>query len=164
MKGDSSVSQSVAISFPYLLATLASYLECKCTKAAVFFLLVQYRYSVSHTINLRCMSDYSNYFGLVMKVHVFPNQDMTREQIGAEKVALQKALLHYEGIHGRPVSVCMHRSTSHNPRFLILLFQIASGEGIMCENWRLSLCVCVVWLKDRWEVSARVLPALCRQG
>lgn len=31
-------------------------------------------------------------------------QDMTREQIGAEKVALQKALLHYESIHGRPVS------------------------------------------------------------
>nr|XP_029500533.1 protein FAM13A-like [Oncorhynchus nerka] len=32
-------------------------------------------------------------------------KDMTREQIGAEKVALQKALLYYEGIHGRPVSV-----------------------------------------------------------
>ncbi|KAM3864805.1 protein FAM13A [Diretmus argenteus] len=31
-------------------------------------------------------------------------QDMTREQIGAEKVALQKALLHYESIHGRPVT------------------------------------------------------------
>lgn len=31
-------------------------------------------------------------------------QDMTREQIGAEKVALQKALLHYESIQGRPVS------------------------------------------------------------
>ena len=31
-------------------------------------------------------------------------QDMTREQIGAEKVALQKALLYYESIHGRPVS------------------------------------------------------------
>lgn len=31
-------------------------------------------------------------------------KDMTREQIGAEKVALQKALLHYESIHGRPVS------------------------------------------------------------
>ncbi|TSK22491.1 Protein FAM13A [Bagarius yarrelli] len=30
--------------------------------------------------------------------------DMTREQIGAEKVALQKALLFYEGIHGRPGS------------------------------------------------------------
>ena len=29
---------------------------------------------------------------------------MTREQIGAEKVALQKALLYYESIHGRPVS------------------------------------------------------------
>lgn len=29
---------------------------------------------------------------------------MTREQIAAEKVALQKALLHYESIHGRPVS------------------------------------------------------------
>lgn len=28
---------------------------------------------------------------------------MTREQIGAEKVALQKALLYYESIHGRPV-------------------------------------------------------------
>uniref|UniRef100_A0A1A8J394 Family with sequence similarity 13, member A n=1 Tax=Nothobranchius kuhntae TaxID=321403 RepID=A0A1A8J394_NOTKU len=31
-------------------------------------------------------------------------KEMTREQIGAEKVALQKALLHYEGIHGRPVT------------------------------------------------------------
>ncbi|XP_068614222.1 protein FAM13A-like [Brachionichthys hirsutus] len=31
-------------------------------------------------------------------------KDMTREQIGGEKVALQKALLHYEGIHGRPVT------------------------------------------------------------
>ncbi|XP_062244130.1 protein FAM13A isoform X4 [Platichthys flesus] len=31
-------------------------------------------------------------------------KDMTREQIGAEKVALQKALLHYESIHGRPVT------------------------------------------------------------
>lgn len=34
-------------------------------------------------------------------------QDMTREQIGEEKVALQKGLLYYESIHGRPVS--------HNP-------------------------------------------------
>ncbi|XP_035283473.1 protein FAM13A-like isoform X1 [Anguilla anguilla] len=31
-------------------------------------------------------------------------KDMTREQIGEEKMALQKALLHYEGIHGRPVT------------------------------------------------------------
>ncbi|KAL1023770.1 hypothetical protein UPYG_G00045890 [Umbra pygmaea] len=31
-------------------------------------------------------------------------KDMTREQITAEKVALQKALLYYEGIHGRPVT------------------------------------------------------------
>ncbi|KAJ8388268.1 hypothetical protein AAFF_G00135290 [Aldrovandia affinis] len=31
-------------------------------------------------------------------------KDMTREQIGAEKVALQKALLYYENIHGRPVT------------------------------------------------------------
>ncbi|XP_057187890.1 protein FAM13A isoform X7 [Triplophysa rosa] len=31
-------------------------------------------------------------------------KDMTREQIAAEKVALQKALLHYESIHGRPVT------------------------------------------------------------
>ncbi|XP_039606096.1 protein FAM13A isoform X2 [Polypterus senegalus] len=30
-------------------------------------------------------------------------KDMTREQIAAEKVALQKALLYYESIHGRPV-------------------------------------------------------------
>ncbi|XP_041822694.1 protein FAM13A isoform X2 [Chelmon rostratus] len=33
-------------------------------------------------------------------------KDMTREQIGAEKVALQKALLSYESIHGRPVTKC----------------------------------------------------------
>ncbi|XP_043969340.1 protein FAM13A isoform X5 [Gambusia affinis] len=31
-------------------------------------------------------------------------KDMTRDQIGAEKFALQKALLHYESIHGRPVT------------------------------------------------------------
>ncbi|XP_051560793.1 protein FAM13A-like isoform X2 [Myxocyprinus asiaticus] len=31
-------------------------------------------------------------------------KDMTREQIGVEKVALQKALLYYESIHGRPVT------------------------------------------------------------
>uniref|UniRef100_A0A8C9L7X6 Family with sequence similarity 13 member A n=1 Tax=Pavo cristatus TaxID=9049 RepID=A0A8C9L7X6_PAVCR len=30
-------------------------------------------------------------------------KDMTRDQIAAEKVALQKALLYYESIHGRPV-------------------------------------------------------------
>ncbi|XP_033827822.2 protein FAM13A isoform X3 [Periophthalmus magnuspinnatus] len=31
-------------------------------------------------------------------------KDMTREQIAAEKVALQKALFYYENIHGRPVT------------------------------------------------------------
>ncbi|XP_026027080.1 protein FAM13A isoform X3 [Astatotilapia calliptera] len=31
-------------------------------------------------------------------------KDMTREQIAAEKVALQKALLYYESIHGRPMT------------------------------------------------------------
>ncbi|KAK7161304.1 hypothetical protein R3I94_004092 [Phoxinus phoxinus] len=31
-------------------------------------------------------------------------KDMTREQIGGEKVALQKALLYYENIHGRPIT------------------------------------------------------------
>ncbi|KAJ8262177.1 hypothetical protein GJAV_G00163380 [Gymnothorax javanicus] len=31
-------------------------------------------------------------------------KDMTREQIVAEKLALQKALLYYESIHGRPVT------------------------------------------------------------
>ncbi|XP_073810950.1 protein FAM13A isoform X22 [Danio rerio] len=31
-------------------------------------------------------------------------KDMTREQIGAEKVAIQKALLYYESIHGRPIT------------------------------------------------------------
>lgn len=36
---------------------------------------------------------------------------MTREQIGAEKVALQKALLYYENIHGRPVSVQFFKSS-----------------------------------------------------
>lgn len=33
---------------------------------------------------------------------------MTRDQIGLEKVALQKALLYYESIHGRPVSPPPH--------------------------------------------------------
>ncbi|XP_030306166.1 protein FAM13A isoform X14 [Calypte anna] len=31
-------------------------------------------------------------------------KDMTRDQIAAEKVSLQKALLYYESIHGRPVT------------------------------------------------------------
>ncbi|XP_059700080.1 protein FAM13A isoform X6 [Haemorhous mexicanus] len=31
-------------------------------------------------------------------------KDMTRDQIAAEKLALQRALLNYEGIHGRPVT------------------------------------------------------------
>ncbi|XP_023606192.1 protein FAM13A isoform X4 [Myotis lucifugus] len=31
-------------------------------------------------------------------------KDMTKDQIANEKVALQKALLHYESIHGRPVT------------------------------------------------------------
>ncbi|XP_043826569.1 protein FAM13A [Dromiciops gliroides] len=31
-------------------------------------------------------------------------KDMTREQIAAEKVALQKSLLYYESIHGRPIT------------------------------------------------------------
>ncbi|EMP29349.1 Protein FAM13A [Chelonia mydas] len=31
-------------------------------------------------------------------------KDMTRDEIAAEKVALQKALLYYESIHGRPVT------------------------------------------------------------
>lgn len=39
---------------------------------------------------------------LFVSVHFI--QDMTRDQIAAEKVALQKALLYYESIHGRPVS------------------------------------------------------------
>lgn len=33
-------------------------------------------------------------------------QDMTKDQIANEKVALQKALLYYESIHGRPVCKC----------------------------------------------------------
>lgn len=33
-------------------------------------------------------------------------QDMTKDQIANEKVALQKALLYYESIHGRPVREC----------------------------------------------------------
>lgn len=39
---------------------------------------------------------------------------MTRDQIGAEKVALQKALLHYESIHGRPVSLGSFASANIN--------------------------------------------------
>ena len=31
---------------------------------------------------------------------------MTKDQIANEKVALQKALLYYESIHGRPVRKC----------------------------------------------------------
>lgn len=38
---------------------------------------------------------------------VYPSstQDMTRDEIASEKVALQKSLLYYESIHGRPVSI-----------------------------------------------------------
>lgn len=35
-------------------------------------------------------------------------QDMTKDQIANEKVALQKALLYYESIHGRPVCDTLH--------------------------------------------------------
>lgn len=38
---------------------------------------------------------------------------MTRDQIAAEKVALQKALLYYESIHGRPVcTAAFYQNTS----------------------------------------------------
>lgn len=33
-----------------------------------------------------------------------PLQKMTKEQLSSEKTVLQKNLLHYEGLHGRPVS------------------------------------------------------------
>ncbi|XP_077332624.1 protein FAM13A isoform X2 [Lithobates pipiens] len=33
-------------------------------------------------------------------------KDMTRDQIATEKVSLQKALLYYESVHGRPVTKC----------------------------------------------------------
>lgn len=33
-----------------------------------------------------------------------PLQKMTKEQLSCEKTVLQKNLLHYEGLHGRPVS------------------------------------------------------------
>lgn len=59
---------------------------------------------------------------------------MTREQIGAEKVALQKALLYYEGIHGRPVSVCTQGSLVDYVFLTFMVHQIAGGEVIMCEN------------------------------
>lgn len=32
-------------------------------------------------------------------------QKMTKEQLSCEKTVLQKNLLHYEGLHGRPVSL-----------------------------------------------------------
>ena len=32
---------------------------------------------------------------------------MTHEEMKQEKLALQKALIHFEGLHGRPVSLCM---------------------------------------------------------
>lgn len=58
---------------------------------------------------------------------------MTREQIGAEKVALQKGLLYYEGIHGRPVSVCVCVCKSRiidiiphiNPPFVIIFCSLS---------------------------------------
>ena len=59
-------------------------------------------------------------------------QDMTREQIGTEKLALQKALLYYESIHGRPVSHFFPRGNDPEQRkrepgaCLALLFTIHS--------------------------------------
>ena len=59
-------------------------------------------------------------------------QDMTREQIGTEKLALQKALLYYESIHGRPVSHFFPRGNDPEQRTrepgacLALLFTIHS--------------------------------------
>ena len=35
-------------------------------------------------------------------------QLMTRDQVQEEKLAVQKALLHFEGLHGRPVSEELH--------------------------------------------------------
>lgn len=35
---------------------------------------------------------------------VVSGQKMTKEQLASEKTLLQKNLLYYEGLHGRPVS------------------------------------------------------------
>lgn len=49
---------------------------------------------------------FTNVFPLLhFSILVF-TQDMTKDQIANEKVALQKALLYYESIHGRPVCEC----------------------------------------------------------
>lgn len=61
---------------------------------------------MSQPIHVRYVCHHKEFGYANQSTRVFTKQDMTREQIGAEKVALQKALLYYEGIHGRPVSVC----------------------------------------------------------
>jgi len=33
---------------------------------------------------------------------------MTHEEMKQEKVAMQKALIYFEGLHGRPVSFCVY--------------------------------------------------------
>lgn len=47
-------------------------------------------------------------------------QKMTKEQLSCEKTVLQKNLLHYEGLHGRPVSL-QHPGSSPNTTMQPLL-------------------------------------------
>ena len=81
-------------------------------------------------------------------------QDMTREQIGAEKVALQKALLYYEGIHGRPVSY--HTNARTQTHTLRDGWRLTTNTSNPDRYWPISqlksrclkpgrLCVCVSW-------------------
>lgn len=63
-------------------------------------------------------------------------QDMTKEQIANEKVALQKALLHYESIHGRPVCNVLSSGGGGN--------SLALGRDLLCSASCRGVCSCLL--------------------
>lgn len=50
-------------------------------------------------------------------------QKMTKEQLSCEKTVLQKNLLHYEGLHGRPVSCLLPQLFSGFRRIYLFMFK-----------------------------------------
>ena len=73
--------------------------------------------SKAKLINI-CVTSYALYISRSLSICgvrfiVFVNaQEMTAEELSEEKVAVQKALLQYEGKHGRPVTVSIFLSLS----------------------------------------------------
>lgn len=56
-------------------------------------------------------------------------QKMTKEQLSCEKTVLQKNLLHYEGLHGRPVSCLLPKLLSG---FRLIYLFIYLNELFFC--------------------------------